>query len=229
MPCGAPCWSCSLEAGLCFGWLEATRFQQASLSQAARVGQGFFYSLVAVELSFLLLVAAGATAGAICLDKARGTLVHVLVTDLSNAEVILGKLAARLLPILGLLLTSVPVLCGAMFLGGISPEGLLGALLVQLGAGVLGCALALTMSVWGRKTHEVLMTVYLIWILCLLAIPLAYAANMVVGTGVPGWLDYLNPYSMAFLPCERPDESVLGEQIGYSQGCLGICPRRHRS
>ena len=41
---------------------------------------------------------AAATAGAVCLDKARGTLDHVLATDLSDAEIVLGKLGVRLVP-----------------------------------------------------------------------------------------------------------------------------------
>ena len=58
----------------------------------------------------VMLAAPAATAGAICLDKARGTLLHVLVTDLSDAEIVLGKLAARLVPVLGLVACSLPVL-----------------------------------------------------------------------------------------------------------------------
>src|SRR5205807_1946157 len=68
----------------------------------ARIGEALFYGFFGMLLSVTLLVAPGATAGAVCLDKARGTLLHLLVTDLSSAEIVLGKLAARLLPLLGL-------------------------------------------------------------------------------------------------------------------------------
>ena len=39
--------------------------------------------------------AAASTAGAICLDRACGRLDQILVTDLSDSEVVLGKLGAR--------------------------------------------------------------------------------------------------------------------------------------
>ena len=54
-----------------------------------------------VELTLVMLAAPAATAGAICVDRARGTLAHMLATDLSDPEIVLGKLAARLLPVLG--------------------------------------------------------------------------------------------------------------------------------
>ncbi len=69
----------------------------------------------------VMLAAPAATAGAICLDKARGTLLHTLVTDLSDAEIVLGKLAARLVPVLGLVACSLPVLALGLLLGGIDP------------------------------------------------------------------------------------------------------------
>src|SRR5205823_313249 len=62
----------------------------------ADLGEKLYYALISTELSLILLVAPAATAGAICLDKSRGTLLHLLVTDLSDPEVVLGKLAARL-------------------------------------------------------------------------------------------------------------------------------------
>jgi hypothetical protein len=68
-----------------------------------------------------MLAAPAATAGAICVDRARGTLTHMLATDLSDPEIILGKLAARLLPVLGLVAFSWPLLALSSLLGGIDP------------------------------------------------------------------------------------------------------------
>jgi hypothetical protein len=48
----------------------------------AELGQGYFNALIGVELALVMLAAPAATAGAICLDRARGTLAHMLMTDL---------------------------------------------------------------------------------------------------------------------------------------------------
>ena len=51
-----------------------------------------------------------------------GDLAHMLATDLSDAEIVLGKLAARLLPVLGLVGCTWPVLAITSLLGGIDPR-----------------------------------------------------------------------------------------------------------
>ena len=66
-----------------------------SRTELAQYGQRFYLTIVSIELAIVLLVAPAATAGAICIDKARGTLDHMLATDLSNAEIVLGKLGVR--------------------------------------------------------------------------------------------------------------------------------------
>ena len=50
----------------------------------------------------------------------------------------------------------------AGLLGGIDPLALIGSFLVAIGCAFVGCSLALTLSVYGRKTHEVLIMTYLI-------------------------------------------------------------------
>ncbi len=70
---------------------------------------GALFSTTAVILLGLVgLAAPAATAGSICLDKARGNLTLLLATDLSDSEIVLGKLAARLVPVLGLILCATP-------------------------------------------------------------------------------------------------------------------------
>ena len=50
----------------------------------AKLGQAYFIAMIGVELALVMLAAPAATAGAICLDRARGTLAHMLMTDLSD-------------------------------------------------------------------------------------------------------------------------------------------------
>jgi ABC-type transport system involved in multi-copper enzyme maturation permease subunit len=158
--------------GLVFVWNNQTRRGILNtIAQQAEVGRAYYRILVLNELVMVLLAAPAATAGAICLDKARGTLVHVLVTDLSDTEIVLGKLAARLVPVLGLVASSLPVLALGTLLGGVDPVALTGSFLVIVGVALLGCTLALALSVWGRKTHEVLLMTYVVWLVWALALP----------------------------------------------------------
>ncbi len=153
------------------------------MARYAALGEAYFYAIIGVEMTLVMLAAPAATAGAICVDRARGTLTHMLATDLSDAEIVLGKLAARLLPVLGLVACSWPVLAACSLLGGIDPVALTIAFAVILAVALLGCTMALALSVWARKPHEVVLVVYVFWMLALLFWPIWYglAAARVVG------------------------------------------------
>src|SRR5262245_16761232 len=89
-----------------------------SIRDQPQVGQRFADWLAGVQLALVILAAPAATAGAFYLDRARGTLSQVLTTDLTAAEIVLGKLAARLVPLVGTVLCQVPFLALAALLGG---------------------------------------------------------------------------------------------------------------
>ena len=150
-----------LLVGLTLTWGPSDRTIN-SLAEAAMIAGVFFRTLIAVQLAVVLLAAPAATAGAICVDKSRGTLLHAFVTDLTDREIVLGKLGARLVPVLSLMACGLPVLALGSLLGGIDLASVLGAELVTAGAAVLCCSLAFLASVWARKPHQALLLSYLL-------------------------------------------------------------------
>lgn len=206
----------------------------------ARVGESFYYAIVGTQLVLVLLAAPAATAGAICLDKSRGTLDHLLATDLSNAEIVLGKLAARLVPVIGAIFCALPVMALATLLGGVDPVALSGAFLVTLCVAILACTLALTLSVWGRQTFEVLMATYLVLTIWLLAVPIATLAAWTVlqfpWANVRSVLELSNPIYLAFAPYTQPGAVGLstygwffGVSLLLSAVLAGLAVHRIRS
>jgi ABC-type transport system involved in multi-copper enzyme maturation permease subunit len=172
----------------------------------ASLAERYFYGLIGVELAIVMLAAPAAAAGAICAERARGTLDHILVTDLTDAEILLGKLGARLLPVFGLVACSWPVMGISSLLGGIDPFALILAFGVILAVGVFGCTMALALSVWARKPLEVIMAVYGCWSLVLLAYP---GWHEIASRGAirnpPLWLLAANPFYLAFTPYVAPN------------------------
>ena len=144
-------------------WVRTANKRTQSVHDQAELGRLFCGAMTATELAMVLLAAPAATAGAICLDRARGTLTHMLVTDLSAVEIVFGKLAARMVPVLALLFCLLPILAIGRLIGGIDASEVGGAMLVTLGVAFSGCAGALALSTWGSKTHEVLLTTYAAW------------------------------------------------------------------
>src|SRR5258708_38114972 len=176
---------------------------ELSVRQLAEIGRGFYAVTTLILLGLVGLAAPAAAAGAICLDKDRGNLTLLFSTDLTDAEIVLGKLAARLVPVLGLIACAAPVLALATLFGGVDPAMPTGAILVCLACGVFGCTLALTLSVWGRKTHEVLLATYAFGIFWLLSAPIwAGLVWMLPWWARPAWLPgslTLVPYHPVFL------------------------------
>jgi ABC-type transport system involved in multi-copper enzyme maturation permease subunit len=199
------------------------RGEVVSIRDLAEFGESMFRVIVSMELSLVLLAAPAATAGAVCLDKARGTLDHMLVTDLSDAEIVLGKLGVRLIPVLGLVVCTLPVLALSTLLGGIDPLALGGLFLTAIGCAFVGCSLAMVLSVYGRRIHEVVMMAYMIILLWTMA-PGLVEISYVVATGAPPptatnpwvqWLELSNPFSLAFAPYQMPGRVGVGHYLGF--------------
>ncbi len=181
-------------------------FEGRSVEEYSQLGTSYFYAMIGVELALVMLAAPAATAGAICLDRSRGTLEHMMATDLSDAEIVLGKLAARVLPVIALVSCSLPVLAISTFLGGIDLFATTVAFAVILAVAVFGCTLAMALSVWARKPHEVIMAVFMAWALLLLAPPIGRGIASSMGFYGPfAWLMLANPFYLACRPTLAPE------------------------
>jgi ABC-type transport system involved in multi-copper enzyme maturation permease subunit len=222
----------AILVGILLVWHNSNRFtpqgRTVSIQTLAAYGESLYETIVVIELTLVLLAAPAATAGAICLDKARGTLDHMLATDLSNAEIVLGKIGVRLIPVLGLIACVLPITALTSLLGGIDPTALFGSFLTAVGCATLGCSLALVLSVWARKTHEVMMITYIVLVLWLISpVLVAVVANVwgltaprTFGLTVWRWLQCSNPYYLVFAPYTNPGAVGLTSYLVFLIGCL---------
>ena len=212
-----------LGAVLQVWWGRAAGKTFTRVSDMAQVGRGCFDAIVFTQLTMVLLAAPAATAGVICQDKARGNLLHLFLTDLSAAEIVLGKLAAQLIPILGLSCCTLPVLALGGLLGGIDPLALAGSFLIALGVAILGCTLALTLSIWGSKPYEILLATCAVWVIWLLAVPVWDFFTWLRGfPPVPTWAFATNPLRLALAPYERPGTMDLVDYLAFLGATLVV-------
>src|SRR5262249_56094508 len=128
-----------------------------------------------------------------------------VAVGLSGTGMVLGKLGGGLLPVLGLVACSWPVLALASLLGGIDPVALTLAFAIILAVALLGCTMALALSVWARKPHEVVLVVYTFWMLVMLLWPIWFGLSRagIVGRP-PAWTLVADPYYLAFAPYSAP-------------------------
>jgi hypothetical protein len=184
-------------AGVALTWLKYFSGREfTSLQDLAAAGSSCVRAIMAVELVLALVVVPAATAGAICQDKMQGGLTLMMVTDLSDAEIVLGKLASRLVTVLGVVACGLPVLAILTSLGGVDPVETLSGSMVIVGVAVLSVSLPLTFSVWATKPHEALMATYAAYAIWLLALPVWVTT---IGTSVPPDLFcFTNPFWLLF-------------------------------
>jgi ABC-type transport system involved in multi-copper enzyme maturation permease subunit len=189
----------------------------------AMLGKVFYYGFVGTQLTLLMLVAPAVTAGSICLDRARGTLAHMLVTDLSSAEIVLGKLAGRLVPVLGLLACTLPLMEILALVGGLDPDALLGAFVVGFGIAVLGSSLALFFSLWVGKTHQAILATYAVWFVWLFWTPISAFVRALFPQAffLPPPLS-AHPFKLAFAPYLAPTLVAWQDYASFLEMTLAL-------
>jgi ABC-type transport system involved in multi-copper enzyme maturation permease subunit len=125
-----------------------------------RLADGWLQFLTLVHLLLAVGAAPVVMAGAVTEEKRRGTLPLLLTTWLSPGDIVVGKLLGRTLPLLLVLLVSLPLLGFLAGVGDLQPPAVLA--LALLPAVVLPAAgtLGLLASVWSKTTAQALWTAF---------------------------------------------------------------------
>jgi ABC-type transport system involved in multi-copper enzyme maturation permease subunit len=158
--------------------LPQAHFFEASSGNIANVlgaGRDLFEALVAVQFVGILLFLPALMCGRITQEKERDSLVLLLLTELSPAQIVLQKYFAGLLPMLTFLLLGLPLAAVAYAFGGFPPRELLLAAVTLLLACLQLGALALWCSALCRNTAGAFIATYAIAALFYLG-PLGAAA-----------------------------------------------------
>ncbi len=164
---------------LAVGWSRTP-----TLGDAARFGQTLFQIYTGVQLFLVIFFAAQAAATAIIQEKDRRTFVLLLITDMRNHEIVLGKVLGSLLHMALLLASMVPVLGLLMLLGGVMPGQVVGAVLLLGGAAVAAASLGGLIALWLDSSFMTLAFT----ILGIVLYPLLAAWDLSVFAGVLLWV-----------------------------------------
>jgi ABC-type transport system involved in multi-copper enzyme maturation permease subunit len=167
------------------GWTRT-----ATLGDAARFGLLLFQIVAFVQLTLLVFFAALSSASAITLEKDRRTFVLLLLTDLRDHEIVLGKVLGSLLQIGLLLAATVPVLALLLLLGGVGP-GQLVQVVALIGTAVLAAgSLGGLVALWRDRTFQALALTVLFLVLYLgltLNLPAFLAVLAPAAVGLAVW------------------------------------------
>lgn len=149
-------------------WLVLTGTQLVrDVGDIARFGMILFPILARLQLALAVFFSALLAASAVAQEKDRRTLVLLLLTNLSNSELVLGKLLASLLNMLVLLAAAVPLFMFAALFGGVSFGQIGRAMAVTFAAVVVCGSLGSTLALWREKTFQALAMTVLVLVLWL--------------------------------------------------------------
>lgn len=152
----------SLLLLMCTAWLILVRTQVIrNLGDMARFGAILFQILAPLQLVLILFMAAVQTASSIAIEKDKQTLILLLMTRLSNSELVLGKLFASLLGIWVMLMTAVPIFMLIVLFGGTSFDQVGWTFAVTAITAFASGSLGSTIALWREKTFQTLALVAL--------------------------------------------------------------------
>jgi len=138
-------------------WLVITGTQAVTTAgDTARFGATLLRILAPLQLSLAMLAAAMTSTVAVTAEKDRRTLELLLISRLSDGQLVLGKLAGSLLRVLLLLLAAVPVFVIASLFGGVTMSQLARVFVVTAAAALVAASVATCVAFWKDTTFQAL-------------------------------------------------------------------------
>jgi ABC-type transport system involved in multi-copper enzyme maturation permease subunit len=172
---------------------QATFFRQqiSTVGEVARFGALMFTLYAAVQLVLVLFFAPLFAASRIAQEKDRQTLILLLMTDLYDREMVVGKLLASLLPVGVLIGISAPVLALLSMLGGVSASQIGWSLALSGATAFAAGSWGNLVAFWREKTFQTLAISVLGLLLFLAAVE---GVSAVLPPAARDWVRCLDPF-----------------------------------
>ncbi|WP_254507456.1 ABC transporter permease [Anatilimnocola floriformis] len=193
----------------------------------ARFGSILLQVLAPLQLAVMTFLAALACVSSIAQEKDRKTMVLLLLTRLSDHEVVLGKLVSSLLPVFSMLLASFPIVGLITLFGGASWPQILVMYAIAFAAIFAAGSLGTLFALWREKTFQALtMTAIVIslWVgLWEAAALVAGETQVVSGTTISEITTAVSPFRATWSTLVNPSVTgVLPQQLLFVAVALGI-------
>jgi len=168
-------------------WQASVGFtREAYPGETARFGLLLFQMSGYLELTLLIFFAALSAASTVSQEKDRRTFILLLLTDMRDYEIVLGKMLGSLLPILIFFLVTVPFYALCLLLGGVEPFQVVQVCLVMLSTALAAGSVGALVALWRDKTFQALSLSVLALVFYLF---FAQGLGLLFGSSVTSWLD----------------------------------------
>src|SRR5438132_6716261 len=198
---------------MCTAWLVLAGTQIIrSVGDMAKFGSILFLILAPLQLALMTFLAALRSASSVAQEKDKKTILLLLMTRLSNHEIVLGKLLASLLDVLVMLATAAPIFMLLTLFGGVSPVQVGRVFAVTLATVLAAGSLGSTIALARDKTFQSLaMTamILVIWVGAWEATRLLAGGLSLRGVRFESVAAAASPLSAIFVAV-RPQRDTLG-------------------
>jgi ABC-type transport system involved in multi-copper enzyme maturation permease subunit len=144
-----------------FGWDRSWHNPgEVALGELARFGEVLFASVMAAQGALVLGLTPALVADAIAAERQQKTLGYLLASRLTSLEIVLGKLAARLMSVAVYPALALPIVSLLTLVGGVSPPVLVLVYAALAASAYLVAALALLASVVTRRPRDAVGAAY---------------------------------------------------------------------
>ncbi|MCA9188075.1 MAG: hypothetical protein R3E01_29095 [Pirellulaceae bacterium] len=177
-----------------------------NVGDMARFGGRLFRIIAPIQLALVLFLSATTAASAVAQEKDRRTLLLLLMTQLSNIELVLGKLCASLLHVFAMVAAALPVFALTLTLGGVSWEQIGRVFAVTLSSAIVAGSIGVLYAFWREKTFQTLaLTVLTIcfWLVVAEILRATLAGRAVGGIAIEGIVAGVSPIR-AILDAAQP-------------------------
>jgi ABC-type transport system involved in multi-copper enzyme maturation permease subunit len=174
-------------------WTEDGEYSHREL---AIIGTQLFASVVWLQAIAVLLLTPALVAGAIGEDRERKILSYLLASPLSASEIVLGKLAARLVNLSMLVAVGLPIVSIALFLGGVEPLSVWLCFTATLSMLFFLAAISIFVSTFSSRPRDAILLTYLLELFWLFSPTMdrALARNSLIGS----WITWARPVTEYF-------------------------------
>ena len=183
--------------GLSFtAWLILSQ-KVRGLGDLARFGSEVFTLLAPIQLVIAMAFSALIIAAEVAQEKDRRTLDLLLMTNLTNSELVLGKLFANMLRVFVPIVAAIPLFVALALLGGISYWQIARVVAVTLVAAIAAGSLGSMIALWRERTFQSLALTALVIVFWLLGAEIIRSGvwqGEWLGIGAVDWAAAISPF-----------------------------------
>lgn len=205
-------------------WQATVGFtKDAALGETARFGLLLFQITAFVQLTLLLFFSALSAASTVSQEKDRRTFVLLLLTDMRDYEIVLGKMLGSLLPIAILFSITVPFFAMVLLLGGVSGAQVVQAVFVMAATAIAAGSLGGLVALWRERTFQALALAVLALVFYLLVVMAVGLIGRAIGSDWSMATAWLNPFVAMTYVLEPPaDGPLIPPAYGFALTMLAL-------